>query len=100
MFLNRDHEAFDESLEILCMLPEWPHASLLADLRQDLSYRRQDNVMEKLEELKAKGFELGISSASSSEPDGRLGRSAWIEQGGIEKAKEAARTYFEEVYAF
>ncbi|MBN2559454.1 MAG: hypothetical protein JXQ75_00800 [Phycisphaerae bacterium] len=99
MWLNRDHRAFDEAIEILCMLPQWPYVSFLADLCQDMGYRKQGEVLAKLEELKARGFNVGLSVGRTFDVDGCSGRAAWIGSTGSTVSRLTARTYFDEVYA-
>lgn len=99
MWLNRDHRAFDGAIEILYMLPEWPHVSFLADLRQDMGYRKQCQVLSKLEELKARGFNVGLSVGRIFDIDGRSGKAAWIGSAGSTVSRLTARTYFDQVYA-
>lgn len=98
MVLNRDHNAFDEALEVLCMLSEWPRVSFLADLRHDMGYGSQGKVEEKLKDLKARGFKVQSSLSQVVEPAGRCGRGAWIDPAGSAQAAAAAQAYFEKVY--
>lgn len=97
MFLNRGHPAFDESLEILCMLSKWPRVRLLADLCSDLGCRSQKHIEAQLTGLQERGFQVILSKAQLG-GNGRRDRAAWIELGGHEKAKAAAQAYFAEVY--
>lgn len=98
MLLNRDHQAFDEALEVLCLLSEWPCVSFLADLRADMGYDTQGEVEDRLKVLKARGFKVESSLCQVVEPAGRSGRAAWIDPSGGAQATTAARTYFETVY--
>lgn len=98
MLLNKDHQAFDEALEVLCMLPEWPYVTLLADLRQDMGYGTQGEVEDRLKTLKARGFKVESSLCQIVEPTGRSGRAAWIDPSGGVQATAAAQAYFEKVY--
>ena len=99
MKLNREHQAFDEALELLCMLAEWPYISFLTDLRLDLGYDTQGQVEDKLRTLKARGFKVESSLCQMVEPKGRCGRAAWIDPAGSTQASAAAQDYFEKVYA-
>jgi hypothetical protein len=99
MQMKRDHLAFDEALELLCMLSEWPFISFLADLRLDLGYDTQGQVEDKLRTLKGRGFKVESSLCQIVEPAGRSGRAAWIEPAGNTQAAAAAQDYFEKVYA-
>jgi hypothetical protein len=99
VLLNRKHQAFDEALELLSMLAEWPYISFLADLRLDLGYGTQGQVEDTLRVLKARGFKVESSLCQMVEPAGRCGRAAWIDPAGSSQASEAAQAYFEEVYA-
>ncbi|HVP13761.1 MAG TPA: hypothetical protein VMV94_21475 [Phycisphaerae bacterium] len=99
MVLNRDHQAFDEALELLCMLAEWPYISFLADLRLDLGYETQGQVEDKLRTLKGRGFKVESSLCQMLEPARRYGRAAWIDPAGSTQASAAALDYFEKVYA-
>jgi hypothetical protein len=98
VLLNREHQAFDEALELLCMLAEWPYVSFLADLRLDLGYGTQGQVEDKLRTLKARGFKVESSLCQMVEPAGRCGRAAWIDPAGGTQASAAAQDYFEKVY--
>jgi len=99
VLLNREHKAFDEALELLCMLVEWPYISFLADLRLDLGYDTQGQVEDMLRILKARGFKVESSLCQMVEPAGRCGRAAWIDPAGSSEASAAAQDYFEKVYA-
>jgi hypothetical protein len=99
VLLNREHQAFDEALELLCMLAEWPYISFLADLRLDLGYGTQGQVEDTLRALKARGFKVESSLCQMVEPAGRCGRAAWIDPAGSSQASAAAQDYFEKVYA-
>lgn len=99
MLLNREHQGFDEALELLCMLSEWPHIAFLADLRLDLGYNRPGQVEDKLRTLKDRGFKVESSLCQIVEPAGRRGWAAWIEPAGSSQASVAAQDYFEKVYA-
>ncbi len=98
MLLNRDHDAFDEALEVLCLLSEWPCVSFLSDLRVDMGYDTQGEVEEKLRTLRDRGFKVESSLCQIVEPAGRSGRAAWIDPSGGVQATAAARAYFEAVY--
>lgn len=97
MFLNRGHPAFDESLEILCMLSKWPSVRLLADLCSDLGCCSQKHVEAQLTGLQQRGFQVILSKAQLG-AHGHRDRAAWIELDGLEQASAAAQAYFAEVY--
>jgi hypothetical protein len=97
--LKRTHSAFDEALEVLCLLAEWPFVSFLADLREDMGYDTQGEVEDKLKTLRARGFKVESSLCQIVEPAGRCGRAAWIDPNGSTQASAAAQDYFEKVYA-
>ena len=98
MFLNRQHPVFDEALEILCMLSEWPRVRFLDDLRADMGYQLDGQVEEKLNELIVRGFKIKVSEVQIAELNDRRGQAAWIETEGTAEADSAAQDYFAKLY--
>jgi len=96
--LNTAHQAYDEALEILCMLPTWPKVCALADIQADMGFAQVSEVEQCLGELQRRGFQIKLS-AEGGEATLSSNVKVWIDPEGSEAAQSAAQIYFESVYS-
>lgn len=92
MLLNRDHPAFNPTMEFLCLLAKEPITATLAQVRADLGLDRQKDVQILIDEAR----ELGVRVKVFQKPG--QGNCAAIASKSWEKASEFATQYFDAVY--
>ncbi len=91
--LPRDHPAFDEALEVLCLLST--HEKPLASVTHDMGFQRGMKTKSLLNRLRDRGFAVRCDHRLVG-PNEVATAFVWIDQDGWLHAEAAAEAYWQQ----
>ena len=101
--LNFTHSKFDMAMEVLAMIPCYPHFVFVDGIAKDLlgsnAYDEIKDVLVLVSDLKLMGFDIKVPrEVVKSDGEKTSQRSLQITEKGCKQANEAAASYLDAVY--